>query len=205
MPDRLTGRALVLATGHALSLALFVDGCLEARHEETIERGHAERLMPAVATLLACGSGPPGPCDRVIFEVGPGSFTGLRVGAAAARALALAWGAALAGVRSTLLVAAAARSLGVSAPIAVALRAPRGQLWVERFAADGLQSLGPPAALSPGRLPPLAGYERAGDGFPDTALGHLRPQAASIAFLDQGDFSPPDLLYVREAGLDAAA
>lgn len=205
MPDRMTGRTLVLATGHDLSLALFDDGLLVSRHHEAIERGHAERLMPALAALLGNEQAPPTRCDRVIFEVGPGSFTGLRVGAAAARALALVWDAALHGVRSTLLVAAHVRSLGETAALAVGLKAPRGQLWLERFAPGGLESLGPPEALQAGRLPPLGGYECAGDGFPGSTHGRLRPDAASVAFLDPRAFSAPDLLYVREAGLDAAA
>lgn len=205
MPDRLTGRTLAIATGHALSLALLEDGRLAARHDEPIDRGHAERLVPALARLLNDRTGTAVPCDRILFEVGPGSFTGLRVGAAAARALALAWGARLAGVRSTVLVAARARSLGIDGPLAVALKAPRGQIWLEYFSAGGCSSLGPPVALPVGRLPDRHGYAWVGNAIPGAATELLVPEAASVACLAQADYSPPDLLYVREAGLDAAA
>lgn len=209
MPDRLTGRTLAIATGHALSLALFEDGSLVARHDEPVDRGHAERLAPALSDLLAGGSAVPARCERVVFEVGPGSFTGLRIGAAAARALALAWEAGLFGVRSTLLVAARVRALGVVGPLAVALKAPRGQIWLERFAGGegrhGLSSLGAPVAVDPGAVPDLAGFTRAGSAMWDAPSLRLLPEAASIAHLDEADLSAPDLLYVRMAGYDAAA
>lgn len=205
MPDRLTGRTLVIATGHALSLALLADGRLIARHDEPVDRGHAERLIPALAGLLQRGESLPPRCDMVLFEVGPGSFTGLRIGAAAARALALAWGARLAGVRSTLLVAAKARALGIGDLLAVGLKAPRGQIWLERFAAGGLESLGPPVALPADRLPEMPGCVGAGNAFANQVSGLLLPEAASAAFLAPSDLDAPDLLYVREASLDAAA
>ena len=71
--------ACVLETGAAEPLAM-----------ETlpIERGHAEALLPLVERVMAKVEGGFGSLDRVAVTVGPGSFTGLRVGLSAARAIA---------------------------------------------------------------------------------------------------------------------
>lgn len=199
MPDRLTGRSLVIATGHRLSLALIEDGDVLARHDEALDRGHAERLVPAIAELLApfAGAAPP---ERLILETGPGSFTGLRVGAAAARALALAWQASLLGVRSTLLVAAAA-SRGAG-DLLVALKAPRGQLWSERFG-SGLESRGDPVAETPDALAARLAPDLAVAGSGAALLGRPAgepPTAAAAALLPAGAFATPELLYVSMPG-----
>jgi tRNA A37 threonylcarbamoyladenosine modification protein TsaB len=62
----------------------------------------------------------------VLVEVGPGSFTGLRIGIAAARAFGIGWGAEVHGVSSVAMVAAPV----AERPLWVALAAPRGQAWL---------------------------------------------------------------------------
>jgi tRNA threonylcarbamoyl adenosine modification protein YeaZ len=191
--DPLTGRTLIIATGHAMSLALVSGGAvLASRHEEMVA-GHAERLVPALAELLG---GPPAMrCDRVIAEVGPGSFTGLRVGVAAARALGLAWSAALTGVRSTVMVAARARAEGIADRLTVALKAPRGQIWVERFAAGGLESAGPPVSVAPDALDALAAASvLVGTAARDHRWG---PDARWVPMVPEPYFGEAALLYVR--------
>ena len=69
-------------------------------------RGHAEALMPLVATVMSTAGGEFSDLDRIAVTVGPGSFTGLRVGVAAARGLALAAGKPAVGL-STLAALAA--------------------------------------------------------------------------------------------------
>ena len=69
-------------------------------------RGHAEALMPAVARVMAQVEGGFASLDRVAVTVGPGSFTGIRIGVAAARGIALACGIEAVGV-STLAAFAA--------------------------------------------------------------------------------------------------
>ncbi|MEE2916267.1 MAG: tRNA (adenosine(37)-N6)-threonylcarbamoyltransferase complex dimerization subunit type 1 TsaB, partial [Pseudomonadota bacterium] len=87
----------------ACSVALFEDGRLiDARHA-VVGRGHAERLVPMIAELPDGGR-----ADHILVDVGPGSFTGIRVGIAAARGLALGWGASVSGYGALALVAAAA-------------------------------------------------------------------------------------------------
>lgn len=94
---------LALSTSSpALSIAL-IDGDQLARHHELIGRGHAEALVPAVQALLA-GRVP----TRIIVDIGPGSYTGIRIGIAAARALGLAWGVPVHGASALQMVAAQA-------------------------------------------------------------------------------------------------
>ena len=77
----------------ACSVALLgADGeVLDALHE-VVGRGHAERLLPMIESVLA-GRRP----DAILVDCGPGSFTGVRVGLAAASGLAIGWGVPVSG------------------------------------------------------------------------------------------------------------
>ena len=68
-----------------------------------VGRGHAERLLPMIEELLG-GRRP----TAILVDCGPGSFTGVRVGLAAAHGLAIGWRVPLAGYSSLALIAAAA-------------------------------------------------------------------------------------------------
>ncbi|UNK37923.1 tRNA (adenosine(37)-N6)-threonylcarbamoyltransferase complex dimerization subunit type 1 TsaB [Shinella sp. H4-D48] len=107
-----------------------------------IGRGHAERLMEFVdAAFEEAGMDLPD-IDRVAVTIGPGSFTGIRVGVAAARGLALALGVPAVGV-STLAALAADRP----GPSLIAIDAKRDEVYWQRFAADGSAAT-PPAIAS---------------------------------------------------------
>src|SRR6476469_4268750 len=80
--------------------------CVDSR-DEVIGRGHAERLVPMIAELMAGRS-----AERIIVGVGPGSFTGIRVAIAAAHGLSIGWGAELEGMSSLALLAAGAAADG---------------------------------------------------------------------------------------------
>jgi len=113
----------------ALSLALFESApqgatCIAASHRE-IGRGHAEALLPAIAALPEGGR-----CDRILVDLGPGSFTGVRVGLACATALGFAWGVPVQGYGCLDLVAAMARQrLGADEPFAVVMVGGHGELF----------------------------------------------------------------------------
>jgi tRNA threonylcarbamoyladenosine biosynthesis protein TsaB len=92
----------------ACSAAVRRDSTLAARRFARMERGHAEALMPMIVAVLAdAGIGFPA-LDAVAVTVGPGSYTGIRVGLAAAKGIALARGIPLIGVTTLEAVARAA-------------------------------------------------------------------------------------------------
>lgn len=128
----------------ACSVALFEDGVLIASDYAEIGRGHAEKLIPAIARLPDRGK-----ADRILVNCGPGSFTGVRIGISAAKALALAWGADIHGYSCLALVAAQARDqVGVPRPLSVAMLAGHGEYFLQSFAGSGA-ALGPFSALTP--------------------------------------------------------
>lgn len=126
----------------ACSAALLDAGgtVVDERHER-VGRGHAERLLPMVAELLA-GRRP----DSILVDCGPGSFTGVRVGLAAAHGLAIGWGVPLAGYSSLALLAAAASQ----SEVAAALRGGHGELFVQSFGGDPITPLDDLRSLPPG-------------------------------------------------------
>lgn len=143
-------RTLVIDSAtEACSVALFEGEALLAGSYEVIGRGHAERLVPMIAELPGKGR-----ADRVIVSLGPGSFTGVRIGLAAARALGLAWQAEVLGYPTLALVAAMAREEHPG-PVTVCMTGGHGEWFVQDFGADGLpesevRSLAPAqAALDP--------------------------------------------------------
>jgi len=112
----------------ACSAALFDSaGRCIAHRDEVIGRGHAERLVPMIEELLDGRA-----ARRILVGVGPGSFTGIRVGIAAAQGLAIGWDAELAGMSSLALLAAGAKD---GASVAAAMRGGHGELFVQQFEA----------------------------------------------------------------------
>jgi tRNA threonylcarbamoyl adenosine modification protein YeaZ len=129
----------------ACSAALFEGGALLDGRYEILGRGHAERLVPLIAELPGKGR-----AGRIVVSLGPGSFTGVRIGLAAARALGLAWQAEVLGYPTLALVAAMARERKAG-PVTVCMSAGHGEWFVQDFGADGgretdLASLPPPQA-----------------------------------------------------------
>jgi tRNA threonylcarbamoyladenosine biosynthesis protein TsaB len=133
---------LVIETATAAcSVALLgVDGAAIGECHELVGRGHAERLLPMVADLLG-GRRP----AAILVDCGPGSFTGVRVGLAAARGLAIGWGVPVSGYSSLALIAAASGE----AELGVALAGGHGELFVQSWAGDPIAPLGQLASLAP--------------------------------------------------------
>ena len=109
-------------------------GRLLGRVSETIGRGHAERLMAMIDEALAEARLSLSDVQRIGVTVGPGSFTGIRVGVAAARGLALALGVDCVGV-STLEVLAQTAS-EPEKPVLAAINAHRDEVYAQSFEHD---------------------------------------------------------------------
>ncbi|MBO0661354.1 tRNA (adenosine(37)-N6)-threonylcarbamoyltransferase complex dimerization subunit type 1 TsaB [Jiella sp. MQZ9-1] len=153
--------SLILAIDTAFSrctAALFDprgDGRLLAAAEPEIGKGHAERLTGVIDSVLAEAGVAYGDLARIVVTTGPGSFTGVRVGVAAARGLALALAVPAIGVST--LDALAACALGGSkaqnpaAPVLAVLDARRDEVYAALYAADGAM-ISAAAALAPEAL-----------------------------------------------------
>lgn len=186
----------------ACSAALFDDDKLLEGSYETIGRGHVERLVPMISALPGKGQ-----ADRVIVSLGPGSFTGVRIGLAAGRALGLAWGAEVLGYPTLALIAAMARQRHPG-PLTVCTTGGHGEWFVQNFDEAGLPedelvSLPPEKAAEFARHRSVAGnqsealVELRGDGeaqpiLPDARSFTLLPATLLTSTLTPLYGRPPD-------------
>lgn len=118
--------------------------------------GQAEALLPMIdAAMHEAGVGPAA-LDLVAVTTGPGSFTGIRLGLAAARGIALAADRPLIGVTSFAAAAAVEPALPAGHDLLVALESRRAELYVQLFDRRG-RAVGPPAAVLPEALTAAVG------------------------------------------------
>ncbi len=186
----------------ACSVALFDGETLIAERHEIIGRGHAERLVPMIAELPDNGR-----ADRILVDCGPGSFTGLRVGIAAARALALGWNAGIHGYSSLALLAVMQFANPDSVDrVAVTILGGHGEMFVQRFRKDPFDALAPLASLTPGAAiaaieEPLLIGNAAAELVALSGKGQaleLLPRAADVGLLPEIYLTlPPSPLYGR--------
>ncbi|HEX7752353.1 MAG TPA: tRNA (adenosine(37)-N6)-threonylcarbamoyltransferase complex dimerization subunit type 1 TsaB [Novosphingobium sp.] len=189
-------RTLVIDSAtEACSVAVFDGDALVAGDFQMLGRGHAEQLVPMIAALPERGR-----AGRIAVALGPGSFTGLRVGLAAARALALAWDADLVGYPTLALIAAMARAERGAQAVAVATTGGHGEWFVAGYDAAGqatraLASLPPAEAVVACTEVLVAGSQaealvaaRAQKGTQGEALP-LWPDARAFALLPDGELT----------------
>ena len=134
--------ALDTSTAACTAALLLPDGTIVASRDEEIGRGHAERLVPMISEMLE-GHVP----TRLLVGVGPGSFTGLRVGIAAAHGMAIGWSVPLLGMNSLALLAASAPP--GEGKVTAAMSGGHGELFVQTFDRKKLTPTGPIASLTP--------------------------------------------------------
>lgn len=117
-----------------------------AAETQYMERGHAEALVPLIDRVMARVETRFDGIDRVVVTIGPGSFTGLRIGLSAARAIGLALKVPVVGVST--LSALIAPYLGPEAGrvLAAAIDARHGQVYVQAIAPGGRPLIAPKVA-----------------------------------------------------------
>ncbi|MGH6813570.1 MAG: tRNA (adenosine(37)-N6)-threonylcarbamoyltransferase complex dimerization subunit type 1 TsaB [Methylocella sp.] len=186
----------------AISACVLDDGAdsPEAIEAIAMERGHAEALLPLIDRVMARVAGGFASLGRVAVTVGPGSFTGLRVGIAAARAIGIACKIPVTGVST--LAALAAPLILEQKPglVAAAIDARRGNVFFAAFGADGRAVLAPRFAPAREAVRALgAGPVRlAGSGAPLLAIEALAAGTETwIAREDPG----LDIVFVAKLGL----
>lgn len=154
----------------ACSIALFEGETLIASDHRTIGRGHAEALVPMIGALPDKGR-----ATRILVSLGPGSFTGVRIGLATARALGFAWGAEVLGYPTLALIAARAQAAHPGQALTVCTNGGHGEWFVADFTASGLAagetvSITPDAARSRPRAMLIAGNRAEAMAALDPAL-----------------------------------
>lgn len=195
-------RVLAIDTALAACAAAVLDsrrGEVLAVESRAMLRGHAEELMPLLARVMDRSGLEFAELDRIVVTVGPGSFTGLRVGIAAARAIALASGKPAVGLSTLSAFAAPHIAAGRGVAVVSAIDARNDNVYLQVFGPGG-QTLAGPAlvglreavAAGAGETAILTGsgaaklVERGPQGVPP-------PQAVD-------DIAAPDIVWIARLG-----
>ena len=158
----------------ACQAALLDNGDVVFARSEPMHRGHQERLAPMLAEAMAAAGAGFADLDRIGVTVGPGSFTGLRVGLAFAKGLAIARGVDCVGVG---VLDALAASAGQGGRGLAAIDAKRAQAYLQLF--DDGQAAGKAEAVLLEEVP--AWIARRGGPAGLTIVGAAAPLLAEIA------------------------
>lgn len=142
---------LILAIDTALDAcsAAILDtdsSALRAAESLPMSRGHAEALMPAIARVMKAADLSFAALDRIAVTVGPGSFTGLRVGLSAARGIGLAAGKPVVGVTTLSAFAAPLLSDASTTPIVSVIDARHDHVYMQAVRGDGTTLVRPRVA-----------------------------------------------------------
>jgi tRNA threonylcarbamoyladenosine biosynthesis protein TsaB len=173
-----------------------------AAESMVMERGHAEALMPMVERVMAATPGGFPSLERVAVTIGPGSFTGLRVGIAAARGIALAQGIPAVGVTTLSAYASPAIAARDGRVVAAAVDARNGQVFVQIFGPGGRTLVSP-------RVTTLRDAVRLIGSGPVALTGTgaplLLPEARAVGLdaVVAGPLEGPDIHWVARLGLAA--
>jgi tRNA threonylcarbamoyladenosine biosynthesis protein TsaB len=193
LPERNNMKILALDTAlNACSVALMEDVDVLAHVNEKRARGHAETLMPLIQDLMKTSGTSFHDLDLIAVTIGPGTFTGLRIGLAAARGIALAAGKPCRGV-TTLEALAASVSFDVAEgrPVIATADARRKEIYAQVFNIKGGEAIVEPHS-EPLALPLKASEKLL---VMDTALiiGSGGPLLASQPNFDATRFTLSDL------------
>ncbi|MGD0332330.1 MAG: tRNA (adenosine(37)-N6)-threonylcarbamoyltransferase complex dimerization subunit type 1 TsaB [Xanthobacteraceae bacterium] len=195
-------RVLAIDTALAACSAALLDtehGGIVAAESLPMTRGHAEALMPLVARVMDQAGMAFSDLDRVVVTTGPGSFTGLRVGIAAARGIALAVDKPAVGLSTLFAYAAPQIAADERFPVVAAIDARHGHVYLQVFAPGG-------RTLTAPRLAPLREAVQAASATPACLVGSAAQSVATA--LSRDDAAPvavdarpaPDITWVARIG-----
>jgi len=185
-----------------VSVAVLSDDTVLAYREQTMARGHGEVLVPMIQQVLSDAGTDVSCLDGVAVAVGPGSFTGVRVGLSTARGIGLALNIPVYGVTNF-----ESAVYGVSNPVVAVLDTKRGDYFVQCFDKNG--KAGEATTRSTEEMTALLPFIAVGDGAErlsadigcDVVHNHIPSAVAvgKIAFTKQGNALPAEPLYLRDA------
>lgn len=185
------------------------DGTSVVAHQTVIDsRRHGELLTPLITAVLAEANAVPADLTALAVGIGPGPYTGLRVGLVTARVLGTSLGIPVDGICTLDVIASQAADSAGGREFIVATDARRREVYWALYAPEGRRLSGPQVS-SPAMVPP--GYPLAGDGARVHAelaadgelIGPRYPNAADLAAIGAGRRSrglppePADPLYLR--------
>jgi tRNA threonylcarbamoyladenosine biosynthesis protein TsaB len=179
------------------------EGELLASESLPMARGHAEAVMPLIARVMGAAETEFGMLDRIAVTSGPGSFTGLRVGIAAARGISLATARPAFGLTTLAAFAAPLIARDDSIPVAVAIDARHEHVYLQVFGPGGRTLIAPRiASLRDAAQAAATGPTRLA-GNAATLLAAAWP-ANAAAPLSVEQASAPDIVWVARLGAAAS-
>jgi tRNA threonylcarbamoyl adenosine modification protein YeaZ len=197
----MTEAALVLAldTSTVVNVGLARGDRVLATATVADQMAHVEQLMPLVSECLDAAGAQVSDLEQVVVGLGPGPFTGLRVGVVTAQVLGQVLGLELRGICSLDVVGAQFAGAS-SAEFVVATDARRREVYWARYSSDGVR-LGDPRVSRPGEVPRLATVGPAADLYPDQLAAVPGPRSMDPAVLARRGATLPDVgtepLYLR--------
>jgi len=197
-------RVLAIDTAlDACSAAVLDTQVVSASETKVMTRGHAEALMPLIARVMDRAAVEFKELDRVAVTTGPGSFTGLRVGIAAARGIALATGKPAVGLTTLAAFAAPHIATDDARPVVAAIDARHDHVYLQVFGGGGRTLIAP-------KIAPLREAVRAALAGPARVVGSAAELIAAAwpkgepppALVDQR--GAPDIAWIARLGGAAA-
>jgi tRNA threonylcarbamoyladenosine biosynthesis protein TsaB len=201
-----TGKILALdSSGAACSAALWRRDVVVARRYQAMARGHAEALMPMIVETMAEAGEPLHGLSAVAVTVGPGAFTGIRIGLAAARGIGLAADIPVVGVTTFAAIAeAVSEGERFGRDLLVLLDTKRGDVFVQQFS-SARAAAGPAAILTPDAILhrlAFGPFTLAGDGIA-IVRAHLDAGHLDVRYATAD--GPPDAFWVAQLAARSVA